>query len=698
MSSIQKVDLSHAKSFLGKVIALSAPYWFKNTVSVSRALWTYVITLFFIALSIEIPVYIVTKRDKIISWITGEPKGWLQIWQNISFETHFREYILWLTPQKFESIVPQKLIYTEFYIQSLWFIVVFSLLYFVFKAKKAKLSIQQRASYLLLFNVITSIYVVKCTVQFATWYRDFYNALQNKDVANFWQLILLFLTIAFIYITVQVIQLYYRLFLQIDWRKFMTNSFNARWLNKGTAYHMEVHNPAADNPDQRITEDVTSFTENALLLSLDLFKTVYTLIAFLLLLWKQQPDGNMEEAIIGSGFFAYLAHNDFIGPFMVLCALIYAILGTLGAHFIARPLIGLFFKQQKCEADFRYSLVRIRENSEGISLYRGEDSEKYVLNLRFDNIVHNWWALVKYQKRLLAYRSFYGQLAILFPLMITSPLYFVGVISFGLIFTISTAFGEIRESFSWFLDNYATLANWKSVSDRLLTFENAMSESELALQNKELSLNENQDYIEFSQLKILLSDGTTLFNTQDICLNLGEKILITGPSGAGKSTLIRTIAGIWPYAQGEIKRPAHEDMLFIPQKLYLPLGTLKETICYPRPADAASGDDIIKLLHMVNLSHLTNSLDKTDNWAHRLSPGEQQRLAAIRILVNKPKWLLLDEATSALDEGIEHKIYSLLMEELKDSTIISVAHKPSVRQFHNIELKINEQNLEKHDI
>ncbi len=698
MSSSYKVDLSHAKNFAAKVIALSSPYWFKKSVSVTKALSFYLLSLLLIVLSLEIPSFFIMKRDKIISWLSLEERSWAKIWQNISFENHFREIILWLTPKTFEDIVPQKLLYTEFYIQSIWFIIIFGLCYFVYKSKKNKLTTQSQASFLLLFNVITTIYVVKCTVQFATWYRDFYNALQNKDAAAFWQLIILFLVIAFVYITVQVIQLYYRLFLQIDWRRFMTSAFNERWLNAGTHYHMEVHNNKADNPDQRLTEDVSAFTETALLLSLDLFKTIYTLVAFLLLLWNQQPDIEIAEKTLNSGFFGYLVTHNAIGPFMVLCALAYAILGTLGAHFIASPLIRLFFMQQKYEADFRYSLMRIRENAEGISLYRGENSEKKILDLRFDNIVHNWWSLVKYQKRLLAYRSFYGQLAIIFPLMIASPLYFIGVISFGLIFTISRAFGEIRESFSWFLDNYATLANWKSVSDRLLTFESAMNHSEKSLNNKKLQLNEGQDYIEFSHLNILLNDNRCLIKAQHIRLNQGEKILITGASGSGKSTLIRTIAGLWPYAEGEIKRPSHHHMLFVPQKLYLPLGTLKEAVCYPKKANDFTDEKIIALLDEVHLSHLNKALHEQENWAHRLSPGEQQRLAAVRIILNKPQWLILDEATSALDEGIEYKIYSLIIEALQGSTIISVAHKPSVRQFHNIELKINNQQLEKYDI
>lgn len=707
------VDLSQAKTISGKILELARPYWFTQTITPFRVFGIYILLLAIIVLSLEIPTALIVKRDLIIGILRLDGQsGWIKSWQNISFEQNFRWILLAITPDKYEHIIPIKLVFTEFYVQSIWFVIAFSICYIAYKLRNKKLTTQKRAAFLLLFNVFTTIYSVKILVFLANWYRLFYNALQGRDENMFWQLITLVTPFLFLYISVLVIQLYYRLYLQVDWRRFMTEAFDRRWLNKSVYYQTEVHDHRSDNPDQRISEDIDRFTSSSLDLSLGLFKAIYTLFAFLFLLWNFTPDGVVgywsayklampqiailfdgqnfvEPHDISMAFFRWLSVENIIGPFMVMVAFVYAILGTIVAHLIARPLIRLFFQQQHYEADFRYSLIRIRENAEGIALYRGEKLERKELDLRFGRIWYNYWQLVKYQKRLLAYRSFYGQLAVLFPFVVASPIYFPYVISFGAIFILINAFGEIRDSFSWFIDNYQVLASWRSVVDRLLTFEDAMTKGENLLANNQLKLDEGYEKVEFIGLNVMLDDGSYLFKANDITINPGEKVLVTGSSGAGKSTLIRTVAGIWPYASGTINRPAQSETLFVPQKLYLPLGTLKNALCYPMDAENFDDDYIKDLLQKVNLGHITSELHNSDNWLHRLSPGEQQRLAAVRIVLNKPKWLFLDEATSALDEGLEYTIYSLITSELKDSTIISVAHKSSVRHFHQIELKIN---------
>lgn len=710
------VDLSQAKTFSGKILELARPYWFTKAITPFRVFWIYILLLAVIVLSLEIPTMFIVKRDMIIAMLGLDGQsGWIESWKNISFEHNFRQILLTVTPDKYDHIIPTQLVFTEFYIQSIWFTIVFSACYIAYKLRNKKLTTQKRAAFLLLFNVFTTIYSVKILVFLANWYRLFYNALQGRDENMFWQLITLVTPFLFLYISVLVIQLYYRLYLQVDWRRFMTQAFDSRWLNKSVYYQTEVHDHRSDNPDQRISEDIDRFTSSSLDLSLGLFKAIYTLFAFLFLLWNFKPDGVVgywsayqlaipQIAVLFDGqnfvephnismvFFRWLSVENIIGPFMVVVAFVYAILGTIVAHLIARPLIKLFFQQQHYEADFRYSLIRIRENAEGIALYRGEQLERKELDLRFGRIWYNYWQLVKYQKRLLAYRSFYGQLAVLFPFVVASPIYFPYVISFGAIFILINSFGEIRDSFSWFIDNYQVLASWKSVVDRLLTFEDAMTKGENLLAHNQLQLSEGYEKVEFNNLNVMLDDGSYLFKADDITINPGEKILITGPSGAGKSTLIRTIAGIWPYASGEIKRPAQSETLFVPQKLYLPLGSLKNALCYPSDAENFEDSYIENLLQKVNLSHIIPELHDSDNWLHRLSPGEQQRLAAVRIVLNKPKWLFLDEATSALDEGLEYTIYSLITAELTDSTIISVAHKSSVRSFHQIELRINTES------
>ncbi len=733
----QSIDLSRTKNFIGKVIALASDFWIKEDLTPKQAFVRYLVFLAVIVLSIEVPVLLINANDStsisfalhvislsafsalFVYLITSQAKllttrqiitiAAVILLENIicfyadfgiyeyitvALETALFMYLLHasMSSLKFtkqnkaivwllvvvafcltflliaidgEKIVA-KLTYPEYIFQTIWFLLFISAIVFYYFKRRNNLSQQEKAILLLTLNVIFTIFVVKTQVRLANWNKDFYNALQSADVSEFWRQIGVFVVIVILYLSVLIYRLYYRMMLEINWRQWLTHGFLNRWLKSGTHYHMETHSKKTDNPDQRISVDVDVYTRQTLALSLDLFASLYTLFAFVFLLWS-------------------------IRPILVLAALGYAIVGTFFAHLIGKPLIKLFFEQQKYEADFRYSLVRVRENGEGIALYRGEDSEKEILTIRFENIWKNWWLLMKYQKRMLGYQVAYSQTAILFPLLILSPMYFAKIIDFGAIFQSLRAFDSVRESLSWFIDNYTTLANWKSVVDRLTTFEESMQESETELKNSKVHITEGSNSIKTNNLNIFIKDDAKKYLIKDANIHIKpkDKVLIAGQSGAGKSTLIRTISGIWPFAEGDIERPDFSDILFVPQKLYLPLGNLKDILCYPKPSQNFSDEEVIGLLKRVSLAHICDDLHKVDSWSHRLSPGEQQRLAVVRIILNKPKWLFLDEATSALDEGMENNAYQLIFENLTEASIISVAHKPSVKKYHDYALFID---------
>lgn len=524
---------------------------------------------------------------------------------------------------------------------------------------------------LLLASVVSlALGMVYLNVLFNDWNRDFYNALENKDFAVFKEQLWQFSILAFIFIVVAIYKIYLTQALEIRWRAWMTRQYMSEWLENQSYYRIE-QTGAADNPDQRIAEDLKYLTSGSLSLSLGLLSSVVTLLSFVGILWS----------VSGPISFVIAEQELHIPGYMVWFALLYAGVGSLLVAWIGKPLIKQNYNQQKFEADFRFGLIRLRENAEAIALYRGEQEEQQSLQGHFKEIQNNWWAIMKTTKKLNIASTFYAQFAVIFPFLVGAPRYFSGAITLGGLMQISSAFGQVQSALSWFIDAFGQLAEWKASVNRLSSFHSAILDMKKEQAGISITHN-NVGAILIEQVSLELPNGIKLTEKFDAIIHDGERILVSGPSGCGKSTLFRAMADIWPYGSGTIEIPASKKLLFLPQKSYLPINSLRAAINYPAATTAYKDLAIIHYLELCRLMHLIPKLDEVDNWSHRLSPGEQQRLAFVRALLHRPNTLFLDEATSAVDAETEKELYELIIRELPDSTIISIAHRASVASYH----------------
>jgi len=527
----------------------------------------------------------------------------------------------------------------------------------------------------LLAVIITlNLGLVYLTVLFNQWNRLFYNAIQNRDYGSFKTQLLRFSVLAFIYIGVSVYRLYLNQMLEIRWRRWLTAEYLERWMTHQVYYRMEVQRNGTDNPDQRIAEDVRLFTSGALALSLGLLSSVVTFVSFTGILW----------AISGDLSLTLLGRDIVIPSYMVWVALTYAFFGSYLTHWIGKALITLNFRQQRYEADFRFGLVRVRENAEGIAIYRGEASEQENLNSRFVHILKNWWEIMKCQKRLTWFTASYSQVAVIFPFLVASPRFFSGAIQLGGLMQIASAFSNVQTSLSWFIDNYRPFAEWKSSADRLTNFHDAICNCR-PQQDESPCLQvrpEESPELSIDNLNLRLPDGRVLLNNLTMTVSMGESLLIRGPSGVGKSTLFRAIAGVWPFGSGTIGVHGSARKLSLPQKPYLPIGTLRDAISYPEKPGTFCDSEIEHALETCRLEDFVRRMDEYAHWEQVMSPGEQQRLAFARALLYKPAWLFLDEATSALDDTTQDYLYSMIGKLLPGTSVVSIAHRADLKQFH----------------
>ena len=508
------------------------------------------------------------------------------------------------------------------------------------------------------------------------WYNTFYNALQAYDYEQFWPLIGRFLLLAFIHIALAVYAIYLRQMLQIKWRTWMTKQYLSRWMNSQVYYKMQILGDDTDNPDQRIAEDINQFVSLTLQLALGFLKQAVMLVVFVMILWNLSgeltvPIGNYEFTVSG---------------YMVWLSLLYAIAGTWLTHKVGRKLIWLNYDQQRYEADFRFSMMRVRENSESIAFYRGEMPEQSGFSERFAQVVKNYWALMRREKTLTWFTTSYSQLAIIMPLLLGAPRYFSGSIQLGGLMQISSAFGNVQDAMSFFVNSYTSLAQWTAVVKRLTGFNEHMTRVDAVKSQADISF--AHEGLGIEGLDLVLPGGEVLLEQLTLKLSLGERILITGESGAGKSTLLRSLAGIWPFANGRLQLPEAQDCLFLPQRPYLPLGSLRRALLYPKTAASVSEGEIREILQLCQLDKFGARLDEVADWSRILSLGEQQRLAFARIFLVKPQWVFMDEASSALDEPMEKYLYELLQSRLPGSSIISIGHRSTLQAQHERQLRL----------
>lgn len=549
---------------------------------------------------------------------------------------------------------------------------------------------EKKSARLYLAAIITlTIAAVYMTLLLNEWFNSFYSALQNYDSGAVYRGLLRFTGLAFAHIAFAVYSYYLQQRLALRWRKWMTKNYLAKWTGQQMYYRLEMFSQGtADNPDQRISEDINLFTARTLSFMSGLLRSATTIVCFIFVLW------NLSEVLS----FSAAGQEIHIYGYLVWTALAYSVFGTWITHKVGHRLVSLNYLQQKLEADFRFSMVRLRETAESVAFYNGAAKEESFLSNRFMTLLRNTLFIIKKQKQLSWLTNSYAQIAIIFPFVVAVPRYLSQNISLGGLMQIANCFGKVQDAMSYFVDVYASLAEWQSCAERLLSFDKHIAAIEKETEEKSGSLvrEETPDRLRLTDVTISVPAMDENKKTREIIssasctIRSGEHVILKGPSGSGKSTLLRTLAGFWPYVKGHISMPAPSEMMFIPQKPYIPMGTSAEAASYP--LETADEEILSPLLVECDLSHLMEKTDTEADWSHILSLGEQQKLAFVRVFLRKPKWVFLDEATSAMDEETEEKMYRLLT-ALPGTTVISIGHRSTLDKWHDRVLRITNGKL-----
>ncbi len=524
---------------------------------------------------------------------------------------------------------------------------------------------------------------VGVTVLINQWNARFYNALQDRAWNTFVHELLIFGGLATVFICLRVYQIYLTQWLQIRWRRWLTTRYLGHWLKDANHYRMQVLGEGADNPDQRIAEDTRLFVELSLGIGIGLLGSIVTLLSFVAILW----------GLSAQAPFTLFGINWSIPGYLVWAALVYAVVGTAITHLVGRRLIRLNFNQQRYEADFRFNLVRVRESSEQIALLEGEAAERVRLMDRFSAVVTNWLAIMSRQKKLAFFTTGFHQVAVVFPYIVASPAYFAGLFQLGGLMQTASAFASVQAALSFFANSstYSQFAEWRAVIARLNGFDEAIAAAQTAAitpSTISVETRATAPDVQIEALEVRLPKGRSIVAADGIVFTPSDRVLVTGPSGSGKSTLLRAIAGIWPFGAGSIAVPLTAHVMTLPQRPYLPIGSLGAAIAYPAPPDTFPRTWLVAVLQDVGLPHFAERLDEVAHWNQQLSLGEQQRLGLGRAILQAPDFLLLDEATASLDEAAEAACYRLIEERLPCTTIVSIGHRSTLKAFHSRHLKL----------
>jgi putative ATP-binding cassette transporter len=532
---------------------------------------------------------------------------------------------------------------------------------------------------LLLLVIALTLAGVYITVLLAEWNRNFFDALQARNYDDFLQLVLKFCILAAVYILFAAYGLYFNQMLQIRWRRWLTEQYYRDWLTDRAYYLLQLEKSDMENPEQRIQDDIGIVTTMTLNLGVGLINSVVTLVSFMVMLWDLS--GTLTLHVFGVEWA--------IPGYMVWVAIIYSAFGSVATHYVGRSLIGINFDLQRYDADFRFRMIRIRENAESVALYGGEADEEKKLKTSFCNIWRAWWRLMKTQKRLTFFTASYQQMAIIFPILVAAPRYFSGAIQLGGLTQTAVAFAQVQTSLSWFVSVYPNIAQWSASVNRLIGFGEALVEAQrLPFSGSAIRVTKGSaPDLSAEDIRLSLPDRRVILDGVSLSIHRGDRVVVSGPSGSGKSTLFRALAGIWPYGSGTVSLPQGR-LLFLPQKPYLPIATLREVLSYPEQPAGCDDEKYRQALIDACLQQLWDRLDEQGNWSLNLSGGEQQRIGFARAFLYRPDWLFMDEATSALDEPTEQSLYAALGERLPGVTMISVAHRSGVARFHSRRLII----------
>jgi len=523
--------------------------------------------------------------------------------------------------------------------------------------------------------IIMTVCLVVFEVVFSYWSNYFYDALQAYNMQGAIRLLIFFFVLAGFYIVLAVYRYYVSQLFGLRWRKWLTEQFITRWLEKRDYYYLENFDVHTDNPDQRIQEDVGSLVVNSISLTIGLIGSVTTFIGFIYVLWQL-------SGVLHLSFGSWGKVN--IHGYLVWVAIVYSSIGTYLTFKIGRPLVPLNFEQQRREASFRFAAIDLRSHSENVALYHGEQQEKNILQRLFGGVLENWYLIIMRQKLLLWFTAGYNQVAVVLPLIVALPNYFNKVFLLGGLMQSLRAFTQIQDALSFIVNSFTQLAEWRAVTQRLTTFLDHMQDIDegVAKQNKLVITETGDKKIGATNVSIATPRGEALLKNINEDFIRGESYIIKGMSGLGKSTFIRALAGIWPYASGSIVLPQQQKLMYLSQKPYMPIGTLAEAMAFPGAYHPSMDEELKMILKRCHLDSFISRLRETAAWSQQLSPGEQQRIAFARVMLQKPDWIFLDESTSMLDVKNEKSMYQLLKELLPGCTVISVGHRPTLDEFH----------------